>query len=436
MMSQFSDDGRTTSSGVAQASGKEGDDLSLNSAGECNAEGSSTDMDAMLRNDPEAQHALAAAILLDMKETPPKHATKDDVARCSDASQLEGNPPRPNTNSIYNLAERERVRKRARAHVYGVSFTLLEPGIDPKVVAEAKEIVPDAVRVREDDTRESLLQRLSSCHELDDMLVLQKGSTLPRVRLNATVYPQPRRISWSVVVRESHEDADGDRVTTMYTYTFSGTMPENWHARPMPRAIFQLGAHLFHAVRTHLSACCQHSPPTACQLLCYYTVFDADIGRHKDNFSLRDAIRAMEAMRARKLTPQQAFEEVAGESKGTPSGGDENSQLIGSDVLVYTECNEAMNFELSFPDPENPYGDKTTYRLDPCYAYPLENGTVFVFKAIDDLFFFHEAHFNIRVRAVGRQDGYRFAYVFRWLTSERDFFEANHCMKPPRKSNS
>jgi hypothetical protein len=203
-----------------------------------------------------------------------------------------------------------------------------------------------------------LLLRVSQCPELDKMLVLQNGSSLPRVQLNATDYQQPRRISWSVVVRGAHEDADGDLVITMYTYTFSGTEPANWHARPMPMPIFQLGAHLFHAVRDRLSASCQHSPPTACQLLCYYTAFLSDIGQHKDNFTLQDLVRAMEAMKRRGLTPQQAFEEAVNESKGTPSGGDENSQLMGSDVLVYTECNEPMLFELSFPDPENPYGDK------------------------------------------------------------------------------
>jgi hypothetical protein len=81
---------------------------------------------------------------------------------------------------------------------------------------------------------------------------------------------------------------------------------------------------------------------------------------------------------------------------------------------------------------ENPYGDKKTYRVDPCYAYPLGNGSVFVFKGMDDLFFYHEARFALHARGcVGKQDGYRFAFVFRWLTSERDFFMENRCMKRP-----
>lgn len=382
-----------------------------------------------LSNDSEALNAVAS--LLQMQESTLNYATLHDVTRCSDISQLNGTLPQPNLSSILNLAD-EQSRKYARAHVTAASFLVLEPGVDKEVVDAALAEVPNALRAWPGDTKDVLLLRVSQCPELDKMLVLQNGSSLPRVQLNATDYQQPRRISWSVVVRGAHEDADGDLVITMYTYTFSGTEPANWHARPMPMPIFQLGAHLFHAVRDRLSASCQHSPPTACQLLCYYTAFLSDIGQHKDNFTLQDLVRAMEAMKRRGLTPQQAFEEAVNESKGTPSGGDENSQLMGSDVLVYTECNEPMLFELSFPDPENPYGDKKTYRVHPCYAYPLGNGSVFVFKGMDDLFFYHEARFALHARGcVGKQDGYRFAFVFRWLTSERDFFMENRCMKRP-----
>jgi hypothetical protein len=62
---------------------------------------------------------------------------------------------------------------------------------------------------------------------------------------------------------------------------------------------------------------------------------------------------------------------------------------------------------------------------------------VFVFKGMDDLFFYHEARFSLRTRhRVGKQDGYRFAFVFRWLASERDFFVHNRCMKRPSSTSS
>lgn len=388
-----------------------------------------------LSNDPEALNAVASLLHMH-EESTLNYAFLPDVVRYSDPAQLTGTLPQPNLRSIVNMAD-EVSRKYAKAHVTAASFVLLQPGLHVKVVAAALAEVPDALRAWPHDTRDVLVLRLSQCSELDNMLVLLNGNSLPRVRLNATDYAQPRRISWSVVVRGAHKDAEGDIVMTMYTYTFGGTEPDNWHARPMPMPIFQLGAHLFHAVRDRLSATCQHSPPTACQLLCYYTAFESDMRSHKDNFTLQDAIRAMEAMRTWGLTPQQAFEEAVRESKGTPSGGDENSQLMGSDVLVYTECNEPMLFELSFPNPQNPHGDKTTYGVDPCYSYPLENGSVFVFKGMDDLFFYHEARFSLRTRhRVGKQDGYRFAFVFRWLASERDFFVHNRCMKRPSSTSS
>ena len=147
----------------------------------------------------------------------------------------------------------------------------------------------DELFPREDDTEETLLARIAKSSLLDKMLVREGGYGKRRVLLIGTRYPQPRRISWSVVVVDTHKDADGDEVRTMYNYTFSGTEPHNWHCRPMPMPIMTLGAHLFWVAWFALSKGCQRAgPPTACQALYYYGAFAGEMGLHKDNFSKKD----------------------------------------------------------------------------------------------------------------------------------------------------
>ena len=51
-------------------------------------------------------------------------------------------------------------------------------------------------------------------------------------------------------------------------------------------------------------------------------------------------------------------------------------------------------------------------------------GTLLIFSPVDDLFFCHEAFF-LR-DGVG---GYRLAFVFRWLSQERNFYCRTNTMK-------
>ena len=79
------------------------------------------------------------------------------------------------------------------------------------------------------------------------------------------------------------------------------------------------------------SRCC---PPTHCQLLLYYALFKSAMGRHRDNYTVKH------------LRTQLA----GAESEGTSThAGMENSQTLGSEVLLYTEGNTPMDFALSFP---------------------------------------------------------------------------------------
>ena len=87
-----------------------------------------------------------------------------------------------------------------------------------RLLSGARACIPGAVRPVHGDTAESLKSRLSTSDFLDDIHILKGGKGPGRVRLNATSYPQPRRVTWSVL-------ADIDRDTGahgLYAYTQAG----------------------------------------------------------------------------------------------------------------------------------------------------------------------------------------------------------------------
>ena len=75
-------------------------------------------------------------------------------------------------------------------------------------------IVPPDVLPVEGDTAESLVARLGRSDWLDDMEVKKggQGTGGKHVHLKKVNYPQLRRKSWSVLLKEELEDEDGDHV--------------------------------------------------------------------------------------------------------------------------------------------------------------------------------------------------------------------------------
>ena len=104
--------------------------------------------------------------------------------------------------------------------------------------------------------------------------------------------------------------------------------------------------------------------------------------------------------------------------EGSHHGGDANSQVTGSNVLIYTEGDADMTFALSFPTERE--SSTKDYVIHPSYCVSLGAGTLLIFSPVDDVFFCHEAFFL--------QDSsgtHRLAFVFRWLTAPRVFYVRN-----------
>ena len=211
--------------------------------------------------------------------------------------------------------------------VRAAASVVIRPNISPSVVAAAIRCVPTDVLPRVDDSCVTLAQRLGASTFLDDAHVLNAGNGKrgkhgqKRRRLNTTYFPAPRRKSWSVVVREEEEKVDGVPVVSLFNYSAYGRLAEDVRCAPMPLPVFSLGEQLWLAAMPYLCEESRRSPPTHCQLLLYYVLFGSRMGRHRDNYTVRH-LRAM----------------LDGDSAaGSTHACMENSQRMGSEVLLYTE---------------------------------------------------------------------------------------------------
>ena len=193
----------------------------------------------------------------------------------------------PGTRSHWQCYEE--LTKKATDVIYMWMSYWFAPKLDAHVVASAMALIPDDVRSREGDTKESLVVRIAGAGFYDPLQALVGGGRCgsKRVCANSTDYSQPRRKSWSVVVHDVHLNERGEQVRTMYAYgKRNSRIRTEVHAEPMPKEIAALGMQCFFAVRHVLCDVCASSPPNHCQLLGYYGLFDSKVGIHKDDHEL------------------------------------------------------------------------------------------------------------------------------------------------------
>lgn len=84
-----------------------------------------------------------------------------------------------------------------------------------------------------------------------------------------------------------------------------------------------------------------------------------------------------------------------------------------------------MQMLLRFPHAANRSESREHYVVHSTFTITLSAGTIFVFDAVDDIYFTHEAHFECEVdcNACVGESGWREAYVFRHV----DMLDAFHC---------
>ena len=131
-----------------------------------------------------------------------------------------------------------------------VESRLIRPAA-PEVARAAEavlELVPKSVLPVEGDTAESLVARLERSDWLDGMQVKEgghgKGGSY--VLLNSEDYPQPRRKSWSVLLKEELEDDDGDHVHWLLAYKVPAKA-SSWHCTVTAPTHAHAHTHISHA---------------------------------------------------------------------------------------------------------------------------------------------------------------------------------------------
>ena len=136
------------------------------------------------------------------------------------------------------------------------------------------------------------------------------------------------------------------------------------------------------------------------------------MGRHRDNYTVRH-LKAM----------------LDGESSsaGSTHTNMENSQRIGSEVLLYTEGTAPMDFILCFPRADGLTDGIHSYVKTSVFTVRLGRSTLMVFKDLDDQSFCHEAEFERRVLEAADAAGYHMCFVLRWCVSVKHFHGPPDC---------
>ena len=138
----------------------------------------------------------------------------------------------------------------------------LEPGLREAVLA----LLPKDVLPCRLDTKATLQERLGKTVWLDAIHFLKKGHGPGYPPLNRTSQSQPRRVTWSVILKDAEEDVDGDVVVQLFAYhTMFGREPTDMCCRPMPMAVFDLGLALWRSAWPYLGIRSQAHPPGHCQ---------------------------------------------------------------------------------------------------------------------------------------------------------------------------
>ena len=294
--------------------------------------------------------------------------------------------------------------------------------LDPVLQSISTDLIPT-----KDDTKESLIKRIDNCTYLDPINSLypaapkksrrkfiNKGTFKQGLtRQNGSVgWRQPKRRSESVVVKPEHiyDGSDGEgqgrEVMSLYNYTSYGRYPDDWRGRPMNMATFNFMLYIWKECWPYLTNVSRAHPPTHCQLLFYYVMLGSQINRHRDNFDCKDIKKVLKGK--------------CGDAgvNGHPSAGADNSQIVGSNVLVYSEGPTPMTFTLKCAPRDDLSINRKEYTALPSFQFTCGKGTISILDPVDDFMMTHEASFaNDEDMA-----GYRWGFSIRWLASEKDFY--------------
>ena len=282
------------------------------------------------------------------------------------------------------------------------SSVLLKPTRTPMaLIGRLHALIPTDVLPRTDDTAETLRARIASSRFFHPTWILKHGHGRGRryVELTTTAYPQPRRVQWVQPVAPEHVDGDGEKVVQclVYPHLYTRSLLDRW-VEVMPPAVEELVKYAVRMARPLLTPASRASTPNFCEMCVYYTAFGGKMGRHRDNFDVKDLAQYLCTRDVSILTRQV------------------NTQRANTNVLIWSLGTAPMVLQLSFPQHAGAARDRSRYMVHPAFSVPCGEGTLFVFSPTDDLFYCHEVFFDAATLEAHGASAYRCAFVIRWLS--------------------
>jgi hypothetical protein len=156
-------------------------------------------------------------------------------------------------------------------------------------------------------------------------------------------------------------------------------------------------------------------PPNWMQICVYTALNETSMGRHRDNYT-KMGLQRMK----RGLDP------------GDPNAtylGVKNSQVHGTNVLVYTVGNAPMKMVFAFPDPSKGSSQNVSDYIEiDCYSMECGDGHLTVLDPMDDVFGQHGLDFEnlelvaVKEKGTGTDLRHRYAIVMRHCENVEEFF--------------
>ena len=264
-----------------------------------------------------------------------------------------------------------------------------------------RESVPNDILTRSGDNKASLANRLYMNKWLDELHKHSKGSTLVN---GDTEYKCPMRRTVSVCLDkpykiENVEDRDhGKSVTAMYSYICPEMPVTRWMCRPMKQLELAFALECWEDGWPYYAKDSRRLPPNWMQVCVYHGLLKSSMGQHRDNYDKAGLAR----MRAG-LPPY---------DKDKMYAGVKNSQVHGTNVIVYTMGNSPM--EMVFSCPNINYGiDQNTdkYITVKCYSIKCREGHLSILDPLDDVMMCHGVKFE--------------ALTLEYIVTERDGIDSN-----------
>ena len=164
-------------------------------------------------------------------------------------------------------------------------------------------------------------------------------------------------------------------------------------------------------------------PPNWMQICVYNALQKVQMGMHRDNYKRE----GLDWMKAGGL-PYNENDRYAGVK---------NSQVHGSNVIVYTMCNSPMEMIFSHPNPEDQVTQETKkYIRHPCFSFKLADGHLSVLDPIDDVLMLHGIRWeDLQLSGAVMSDGVedlrnRVAFVMRRCENMKDFYTDMSAIRP------